>query len=125
MRYPSVKTLNAAFPGKGLAIRKVLDGRVSPYDYPKTAKWIDSCYNLPKIGERKMAACDEIIGGYGVEAIGLPEGSFENCQEPDVLIEYVNLGETYATTLLRIVRDGRIAYRVGSWGDVVERYDNA
>lgn len=55
-----------------------------------------------------LACANRLLDGCGIESIGLPEGCF-----------YVNLGDTYDTTLLKV--NGR--YRIGSWGDVVEQYD--
>jgi hypothetical protein len=58
-----------------------------------------------------MYACDKIMMGYGVKYIT----AGNNAKSP--AIEYVNFGGTYDTTLLYI--NGQ--YRVGSWGDIVER----
>ena len=49
--------------------------------------------------------------GYGVESI--PEGS--NQKSPE--IHYVNTGDSYGETVLFI--NGR--FRLGNWGDIVER----
>ena len=56
---------------------------------------------------------------YEYDAPTHSHGCFGNCQTPDVEIRYVNTGDAYATTLLKV--NGR--YCVGSWGDVVEAYD--
>jgi hypothetical protein len=55
----------------------------------------------------------------GIESIGLPEGCFARCRNPEVDIWYVNRGDTDATTLMTV--NG--IYRVGCWGDVAEAYD--
>ena len=59
------------------------------------------------------------IGGYGVRSIELRTGE---------AVTYVDLGDTYATTLLLIRRPptandrgARWQFKVGSWGDLVER----
>ncbi len=67
-----------------------------------------------------LAVANRILNGFGVEVIGLPDGCFNNCQTPDVTIRYVNTGDTYKTTLMKV--NG--TYRVGNWGDVVEQYDS-
>lgn len=67
-----------------------------------------------------LKVANEILGGFGIETIGLPDGCFDRCQTPDVSIYYVNMGDTYDTTLMRV--NG--VYRVGNWGDIVERYQN-
>ena len=56
------------------------------------------------------AACPD-LGTFGVEYI--PEG--HNMRSP--AIEYLNAGDTYTDTLLYV--NGR--FRVGCWGDIVER----
>jgi len=58
-----------------------------------------------------LAAIDAILNGCGVERI--EQGS--NRRSP--AIDYVNMGDTYDTTVM-VVR-GR--FRVGCWGDIVER----
>ena len=66
-----------------------------------------------------LTVANRMLNAHGVETIGLPDGCFGNCQTPDVEIRYVNTGDAYQTTLLKV--NG--VYRVGSWGDVVEAYD--
>lgn len=60
-----------------------------------------------------LVKIDEILNGCGVERI--EPGN--NNRSP--AIDYVNMGDTYDTTVM-IVR-GR--FRVGCWGDIVERGD--
>lgn len=72
---------------------------------------------LRKVLERDLALrvrlgiADGIIGGTGVETIS----AGHNQRSP--AIHYVNLGDTYSTTLMLI--NGR--FIVGCWGDIVER----
>lgn len=68
-------------------------------------------HNPPSFHELKMSMADELCETCGVEYI--PHG--HNDKSP--AIEYCNAGDTYTTTLLFV--NGR--YRVGSWGDIVER----
>lgn len=94
-RLPSAKTLKAAFGReKGLKLRKALES---------------SAYRSNFLVLRD---CDAILETHGCEFI--PQG--HNQKSPS--IEYCNTGETYATTLLLI--DG-MTFRVGNWGDYVER----
>ena len=58
-----------------------------------------------------MHRINEIIGAEGVEYI--PQG--KNKRSP--AITYVNMGDTYNTTVLLV--NGR--FRIGAWGDIVER----
>jgi hypothetical protein len=63
-------------------------------------------------GESKLQRIDRILRTYGVEYI--PAG--HNAKSPG--IHYCNAGDTYATTLMYVCGHG---YRVGCWGDIVER----
>jgi hypothetical protein len=66
---------------------------------------------MPSKHELIMHAANQIMMGYGVEYI--PAG--HNAKSP--AIEYINLGDTYITTLMYI--NG--SYKVCSWGDIAER----
>ena len=135
---PSIKTLSqvTAWPRE---LRKVLECRkyseLEPLIYPQylddkfkplpvfkrstfpgfegTRAWRNSCYNPPSVHELKMSMADELCETCGVEYI--PHG--HNAKSP--AIEYCNSGDTYTTTLMFV--NGR--YRVGCWGDIVERGD--
>lgn len=62
-----------------------------------------------------LRALDCILDTHGVEAIVRESDSVYSAP----FMEYLNTGDTYATTLLYF-RDSD-ALRIGSWGDVVER----
>ena len=64
-----------------------------------------------RAARRAMETIDGLIGGYGVEYIPAGAGN----RSPS--IRYVNLGDTYETTILYV----RGRFRVGCWGDIVER----
>ena len=99
MRFPSVRSLMA---GLKLSTAQAAEVRTA----------MEHGQGLPAFGR----ACPD---SYGIESIGLPDGCFARCRNPEVDIWYVNRGWTYATTLMTV--NG--IYRVGSWGDVVEAYD--
>jgi hypothetical protein len=80
-------------------------------NFKATAQWVKACYNPPSFHDLKMAMADELCDTYGVEYI--PRGS--NSKSP--AIEYLNTGDTYTTTLLFV----KSRYRVGCYGDIVER----
>jgi hypothetical protein len=126
MNLPSVKTLKeiTSYPRE---LRKVLElwtveeclklinsdkpFKRSEFDeFKGTRSWVHSCYHMPKVDALIMSMADELCGTYGVEYI---EGNGEKSPS----FEYLNAGDTYATTLLLI--DGR--FKVGCWGDIVER----
>lgn len=122
MKLPSVQTLSkiTSYPKE---LRKVLEltsmaelqtmlGNPNyPVKFPKTVAWIAQCYHYPRFHELKMSMADELCETCGVEYIAHGKGS----KSP--AIEYCNAGDTYAVTLLYV--NG--AYRVGCWGDYVER----
>lgn len=58
-----------------------------------------------------LESISSVIGGFGVETI--PQGP--NSRSPEIV--YVNMGDTYDTTVMWV--DGN--FRVGCWGDIVER----
>lgn len=127
MNIPSVKTLSGITdtPKQAKKLRAILESknREEICQMSEDArKYRNQCYHEPELYVLKMYAANEIIGGYGVEAIDIPEGSFNNCQTPDICIEYVNRGDTYDTTLVRVNNRGKITYRVTDWGSIAERY---
>jgi hypothetical protein len=66
-----------------------------------------------------LMVADKIIHNtYGVEEICIPERK-NIYQEPKFTIYYVNRGDTYTTTLMKV----NDKYRIGNWGDLVERFD--
>lgn len=92
-------------------ILDVIRSRRAPTTYPQTQEWVRRCYHEPSVIEQKMSALNEIIGGFGTEAI-----FGDDCYWPDA--EYVNLGDTYATTILFDYVHN--SFRVISWGDWIE-----
>lgn len=61
-----------------------------------------------------MERADELIGGHGVEYI---RHKLDGCRVV-YGVEYVNMGDTYANTLVYDHRNNRFA--VCSWGSIVE-----
>jgi hypothetical protein len=118
---PSIKTLEAAFPGHGKAIRMIIDGgitsnvRVMAVRYPKTADWVKSCLNWPGQVEVNLRAISELIEAHGTEAI-----MGDNFRWPDLV--YINMGDSYVTTLaFDHVRDRYLVTSVGDWIEAQER----
>lgn len=89
MRLPSVKTLSRLSTERAKEIRRILEERKSVRD--------------------TMEEVSDLIGGFGHEEI--PRGR-KNAPR----IQYVNMGDTYSTTLLYV----RGKYEVGDWGSIVE-----
>ncbi len=124
---PSVATLARLTGDKpsARALRRVLEithradlERVlSPDDgtdpYPSAREWYRACFHPLGLTTAKLAIADCIIArSCGVESI--PSG--HNAASP--AIQYCNTGDPYVMTLMYIAGRG---YRVGCWGDIVER----
>lgn len=63
--------------------------------------------------DRGMSAINLVLGTHGVERV--PRGR----DEKSPAIMYCNTGDTYGTTVLYVNE----SYRIGAWGDIVERGD--
>lgn len=117
MKAPSIKTLCESLhidKDKAKLVRALIKKEQKTTDenlFPSTFQWIQVCYHRPSWTEMVLSCFNEILEGYGVEAI---QG--ESFRFP--LMTYVNLGETYQPTLLFCYKSQ--AFRVQSWGDYVE-----
>jgi len=115
--YPSVKAImDCCSVDKTTAekVRAVMSHQIrvtDNADFPRTNKWLSSCYNRPRGHRIRFEAINELLGGFGVEV----EGDVHS-YPPQIDLEYVNMGDTYNGTVLY---DGR--WKVGTWADWVER----
>lgn len=99
MRYPSVKAIHEAFQQwitreQAQEIRVIMEGP-----------------SRGESGRTRLERIDRILGTHGVEHTARGH----NAKSP--AIHYCNAGDTYATTILKV--NGR--FRIGCWGDIVER----
>jgi hypothetical protein len=86
--------------------------------YPTTTHWVTTCYNHPtNQDEIAMEMFNELLDGFGVEAIR-SEGEHVDNYHFDIVATYVNMGDTYNTTVVYDTIDKR--FMVTSWGDFVE-----
>lgn len=118
---PSIKTLDTITGDRDASklIRKVLEcttresleTMLESGKFPVTNAWYRQCYHPLSFQTAKLSMASEHIGGYGVEYISRGR----NQKSP--AIEYVNTGDYYTATLMAV----RGHYRVGCWGDIVER----
>lgn len=111
MTSPTYERLEAAFPGKGRELKKVMTGDIDPKEYSDVLDWLEQCHGLPKRVELVMCALNQIIEGHGVEAI-----FGDRVHWPD--LEYVNMGDAYTTTLMYDHIDGN--YLLTSYGNWIE-----
>lgn len=116
-RVPSAKVLRSTFnlfPDEASAIRAVLRGELDPADASAAcARWVRDCYHVPPWRERAAYAVNALLGGHGVEGITDASGR--------VVATYVNMGDTYAATLLFNHATGTVY--VTTVGDFVERWE--
>ena len=109
---PSVKVLEAAFPGKGKTLRNLLTNNTAVREHPAAIAFDRQCYSSPNLYLLRLYALNAEIEGFGIEYV---EG---NSTHNSPSFDYINTGDTYNTTIIRFT-DGR--YRVGDWGTIVER----
>lgn len=120
-RKPSLKRLREAFgEEKGERVWKLLAGELPPEEFASVRKWLGSVYADPTEEEMVMEAINEILEGYGVEAI---RGRHVDSYHYDVQATYVNMGDSYVPT---IVFDNETAeYSLTSFGDWVEAHEKS
>ncbi len=69
----------------------------------------------------RLEAINKLLKGYGTEAI---RGDWQNGYWGDIVACYVNMGDTYTTTVLHVRGDwsgGKSRFIVSSFGDWVEK----
>ena len=65
--------------------------------------------------DRALDICNKILGGYGIEAI---QGSHWQDYYLDIVLLYVNMGDTYDRTIVYDTIDNK--FHITGWGDFVE-----
>lgn len=109
-RSPSTQAIEAEFPGKGKLAKAIFRMRRSELEtLPAGEARIRECYNPPTTSDVRLHCLDALLGTFGVEAFQTRNGTW---------VEYLNTGETYSPTIVRM--NGH--YRIASWGDIAERY---
>jgi len=107
-RSPSVASIESAFPGKGKLAKAIFRMRRSELEsLPAGLARIRECYNPPTTSDVPLHFLDEFPGTFGIEAFQTRNGTW---------VEYLNTGDTYAPTIIRM--NGH--YRIASWGDIAE-----
>jgi hypothetical protein len=77
---------------------------------------VRQCYNEPDLDSQRMEAANDLMDGFGVEAIWPKGETAGSCVPP--LATYVNMGDPYDATLIYHEESGH--FNLGSWGDFVE-----
>ena len=85
--------------------------------FPLTDSWLISCFNMPNQIEIMLHMYDEVLNGFGVEAIQI-EGEYVNSYYRDIVADYVNMGDTYALTILYDAKQDK--FMVTTVGDFIK-----
>ena len=107
-------------PDRAEEIIGLVKGSRDPEDYISVESWVRQCYNKPSREEMVMCAFNEILEGYGIEAIR-DENVWIDGFHMDIVAVYVNMGDSYTTTILLDHEENE--YVVTSYGDWVESRD--
>jgi hypothetical protein len=107
---------------KAIEIKKVIEISINAMDYKSVINWVNQCYNTPSAKELQMCAINEILSGYGVESVTV-ENMWINSYYQNICATYVNLGDTYMSTVLLDHITGKFV--ITSWGDFYESLNMA
>lgn len=110
-QFKKIKLLNLSSE-KNKEISYLLSGKLEAIEYKSVKYWINQCYNTPNYNEQLMEAFNEILEGYGVEAI---EGKWKNGYWCNIVATYVNMGDSYINTIIHHRDKGFI---IGCIGDL-------
>lgn len=115
----SLKMLKKFFPeDTAKKIRGIITKEIAPEMFKSVQLWIAECYNRPSDPELQMCALDEVLGGFGVEAI---RGGYVDRYHQNIQAVYVNMGNTYDLTILFDNKTQKFV--LTSWGDWVESHE--
>ena len=117
MNLPSIKTLNRAFPGKGKALRRLLESAAAVREHPAAVARVAECYHPPGLSDLRLHALNAVAETYGVECVWRADGSRDTMTGRPAL-EYLNTGDSYAPTICRL-DTGR--YIVADIGYLIEK----
>ena len=98
-------------------LRALIAGKADPRNYDSVDQWYNSCYYKPCDTELVLAACNEVLGGFGVEYIEHESDGFDFFSLCG--LSYVNLGDTYKTTI--IYNHAKDKFVINCWGSFVEK----
>jgi hypothetical protein len=100
------------WPEQADQILGLIRGSIDPDTFQSVETLVQLCYCPPDKHERIACALNEVLNMHGVEAC-FAEGEFRSAT-----FEYLNAGDTYASTLT--YRRGH-GWRVSTMGDEIER----
>ena len=79
-------------------LRDVCEGRLDPETLASVSAWIRECYHRPSETELIMAACNELLEGFGTESL---RGPWLDRYHQDAQASYVNMGDCCNLTIIR------------------------
>lgn len=121
-RYPSIAALESLYPTNAPEARSVWDApKVALQDLLESRGFDTRIVDHMSLPELRMEALNLLMdGAHGVERIALrrPQGA-------PASVYYINTGDTYSPTLVRVWRKGykHALYRISTWGDEIERLE--
>lgn len=109
-RSPSIASIESIFSGKGKEAKAIFRMRRSELEIlPAGDARIRECYHAPSTPDVRLHCLNAALETFGIEAFKTINGT---------LVEYLNTGDTYAPTIVRM--NGH--YRIASWGDIAETH---
>ena len=120
MSSPTAKEIRKAFPDlDDEAVKELVEvlERPDKVDAENKSHWDDAYLRAV---DKAMEEANEILGGHGVEAVP-GEGADNGKYWRDTIALYVNLGDTYDTTVMYDTETEE--FFVGSWGDFLEEWE--
>jgi hypothetical protein len=97
-------------------VNYILNGTLDPEEFTSVQVWVSQCFNKPNSDELKMCAINQVLEGYGIEAVRTTK--WKNGFWCDVLCTYINMGDSYIPT---IIHHRKLGYMVASIGYVIEK----
>jgi hypothetical protein len=97
-------------------VNGLLSGSIDPRNYSNVKNWLRQCHNEPSADELKMCAINQALQGYGIESVRTSK--WKNGYWGDILCTYINMGDSYITTVIHHRKHG---FMIASIGDVIEK----
>jgi hypothetical protein len=97
-------------------INSILNGTLDPETFQSVQSWVSQCFNRPSAEEMQLHAINQILEGYGIESLRTTK--WKNGYWCDILCTYVNMGDSYVSTLIHHRKHG---FMVGCIGDIAEK----
>lgn len=96
-----------------LTITRLVNGTLDPENFKEGQRRVNECYHKPDSVHLVLTVINKMVGGFGVEGVPYEVDAIYSRD----FINYINLGDTYYTTLVHSPVDG---FLLTSWGSVYE-----